>query len=170
MPGQTLDPTPYYATANLFALTSDFEGFANVLVEAMAAGLPVVSVDCRSGPREVLADGEFGRLVRQWARPTEGFFQFMHARGSAALAAVYNADFSQGRSRLLFAVNPTLADVTIAIGESIAGPPAEGWDMLADHDRFYFSDAHGASKPVEAQLWVPALSCGLWVSEGTDTT
>ena len=63
MPGQTLDPTPYYATANLFALTSDFEGFANVLVEAMAAGLPVVSVDCRSGPREVLADGEFGRLV-----------------------------------------------------------------------------------------------------------
>lgn len=63
MPGQALDPTPYYATANLFALTSDFEGFANVLVEAMAAGLPVVSVDCRSGPREVLADGEFGRLV-----------------------------------------------------------------------------------------------------------
>jgi pullulanase len=108
--------------------------------------------------------GEYGRLVRQWTRPSENFFRFVHVRGSPALAAVYNADFSQGAARLLFAVNPTLVDLTIPIGEEIAGSP-EKWDMLADHDRFYFSDAHGASKPVEPQLWMPALSCGVWVSE-----
>jgi pullulanase/glycogen debranching enzyme len=109
--------------------------------------------------------GEIGRLLRHWTRPSEGFFKFVHVRGSPALAAVYNADHSQGRARLLFAINPTMADLTIPIGEEIAGLEAVAWDMLADHDRFYFSDAHGASKPVEPQLWVPALSCGLWVSE-----
>ena len=63
MPGFALDSTPYYASADAFALSSDFEGFANVLVEAMAAGLPIVSTDCRSGPREVLDEGKYGWLV-----------------------------------------------------------------------------------------------------------
>ncbi len=108
--------------------------------------------------------GEFGRLLRHHSRPTEGFFHFVSAPGSPALAAVYNADFSQGPARLLFAINPTNADMTIPLGEGIAGTVPGTWDMLADHDRFYFSDAHGAKRPVEAQLWVPALSCALWVS------
>ena len=63
-------------------------------------------------------------------------------------------------------MNPSLADITIHLGEQIAGTGPTKWDMLADHDRFYFSDAHGASKPVEANLWIPGLTCGLWVSEG----
>ena len=62
-PGFVLDPQPYYATANLFALSSDLEGYPLVLVEALRTGLPVVSTDCRSGPREILADGKYGRLV-----------------------------------------------------------------------------------------------------------
>ncbi len=108
--------------------------------------------------------GEFGRLLRQGQRPSEGFFKFVPATGSSALAVVYNADFSQGPARLLFAVNPTTADLTISIGSELAGAAPHSWDMLADQDRFYFSDAHGAKRPVDAQLWVPALSCGLWVS------
>ena len=109
--------------------------------------------------------GQFGRLLRQWTRPSESFFRFVHARGSPALAAIYNADRSQGSARLLFAINPSLAEITIPIGEEIGGAAPGGWDQLADQERFYFSDAHGAMMPVEPNLWMPPLSCGLWVSD-----
>jgi pullulanase len=108
--------------------------------------------------------GQLGRLLRQWTRPSEGFFKFVYGKGSPGLAVLYNADFSQGSARLLFAVNPTLTDITIPLGDEIAAGTHAPWDQLADHERFYFSDAHGVKMPVEPQLWMPALSCGLWVS------
>jgi glycosyltransferase involved in cell wall biosynthesis len=49
--------------AQVFALTSTEEGFGNVLVEALAAGAAIVATDCPHGPREILRDEEFGRLV-----------------------------------------------------------------------------------------------------------
>ncbi|WP_350594476.1 MULTISPECIES: glycosyltransferase [unclassified Pseudoalteromonas] len=51
------------ANYDLFLMTSSWEGFGNVLVEALENTLPIISTDCPSGPREVLGNGEFGSLV-----------------------------------------------------------------------------------------------------------
>ena len=61
--GYVADPVPWMARASLFVLSSRHEGLGNVLVEALAAGAPVVSTDCPSGPREILEDGKLGQLV-----------------------------------------------------------------------------------------------------------
>lgn len=54
---------PYFQSADVFALSSQWEGFGNVLVEALACGCPVVSTNCPGGPRSILNNGEYGKLV-----------------------------------------------------------------------------------------------------------
>lgn len=63
MPGFAPNPHAYVASADLFVLSSAWEGLPTAIIEALACGVPVVSTDCRSGPREILLDGKLGDLV-----------------------------------------------------------------------------------------------------------
>jgi len=63
LPGAVENPFAWMSRAAMLVLSSQYEGFGNVLVEAMACGTQVVSTDCPSGPSEILAGGTFGRLV-----------------------------------------------------------------------------------------------------------
>lgn len=63
LPGRTDKPWQVLAQAQLFVLTSAYEGFPNVLLEAMALGLPAVAVDCPSGPKALSNNGHDAILV-----------------------------------------------------------------------------------------------------------
>jgi glycosyltransferase involved in cell wall biosynthesis len=93
MPGFVGNPLPFMRRAAAFVLTSRYEGFGNVLVEALGVGTPVVSVDCRFGPAEILEGGRYGRLVAMG--DMAGLAQAL----SPELRAMWPAEVLQGRAR-----------------------------------------------------------------------
>jgi len=84
--GQVPDIEGLYQRCGFFVLSSRNEGFGMVLIEAMAFGKPVVSFDCKAGPRDIVADGENGFLVttgdcRGFAQRMRQLMESEHLRG-----------------------------------------------------------------------------------------
>ena len=63
LPGFVDNPWAYMRRCDVYAMSSGWEGLPTVLIEALASGARIVSTDCPSGPREILAGGRYGRLV-----------------------------------------------------------------------------------------------------------
>jgi pullulanase len=101
-----------------------------------------------------------GQLLRQWSRPSEGFFRCYVRSGHPALVTVYNADGSQGSQRLMLAINPHIDDITMPIGEH-AG---EAWELLADHECFYAQSRPDLALQTLEGVFIPGLGCSLWIS------
>lgn len=62
-PGRTDNLSSYLEQASFFVMTSRFEGLPMVLLEAKSYGLPLVSFDCETGPREIISDGTNGYII-----------------------------------------------------------------------------------------------------------
>jgi glycosyltransferase involved in cell wall biosynthesis len=79
LPGRAGNVGDWYKHASIFAMASLFEGFPNALLEAMAHGLPVISMDCDTGPRDIIVNGVNGLLVRSGDRDAfaQGLRQLM---------------------------------------------------------------------------------------------
>lgn len=57
------NPYPFLAQADLFVLPSKWEGFANVVIESLACGTPIVATDCPGGPADILSKQLFAKIV-----------------------------------------------------------------------------------------------------------
>lgn len=63
LPGFIKNPFPYMRHSAVFVSSSKWEGLSNVIIEAMACGMPIVATDCPHGPAEILENGRWGRMV-----------------------------------------------------------------------------------------------------------
>jgi len=55
---------PYYLKADVFILSSLYEGLPNTLIEAVSLGVPIISSNCKTGPKEILKNGNYGKLFK----------------------------------------------------------------------------------------------------------
>ena len=100
MPGRVNQPRRWVQHAVAFGLASHYEGFGNVLIEALSCGVPVVSTDCPVGPRDILAAGRFGQLVPvgDWQAMALALQRAIEQGPVPADALAHAAGFTESRS------------------------------------------------------------------------
>ncbi|MFC1665516.1 glycosyltransferase family 4 protein [Pseudomonadota bacterium] len=96
-PGRAGNVTDWYKRADIFVLSSRYEGFPNALLEAMAAGCPSVAFDCDTGPRDIIEHESNGLLVpaedvEALAAALRHLMDDPKLRGRLALAAITVSD------------------------------------------------------------------------------
>ena len=113
LPGYQRDPHTFLRAARVFVLSSNFEGFGNVLVEALLEGCPVVSTDCPSGPSEILENGRYGKLVpvKDVARLSEAILDSLASEPDSDMLRQRGREFSleravEGYHRIFFGESP----------------------------------------------------------------
>ena len=113
LPGYQRDPHTFLRAARVFVLSSNFEGFGNVLVEALLEGCPVVSTDCPSGPSEILENGRYGKLVpvNDVARLSEAILDSLASEPDSDMLRQRGREFSleravEGYHRIFFGESP----------------------------------------------------------------
>lgn len=96
LPGFRSNPVTYLNHANCFVLSSNWEGFGNVVVEALGVGVPVVSTDCPSGPSEILAAGKYGTLTApgNWGEMAEAIIATLNSTTDSEALKVRAAEFN----------------------------------------------------------------------------
>lgn len=97
LPGFVSNPYAYMAKADVFVLSSAWEGLPTVLIEALATGTPVVSTNCKSGPDEILEDGKIGNLtpVGNIHDLAQSIYEMLKNPTKAELLLRRSSDFSQ---------------------------------------------------------------------------
>lgn len=81
--GKYRNPYPWIKNAKLFVHSSRFEGLPTVLIEALICGVPVISSDCPTGPKEILLDGKIGKLytIGDYKTLSDEIFMLVKNRG-----------------------------------------------------------------------------------------
>ena len=116
LPGRVANPVAYFASCDVFVLSSRFEGFGNVILEAMYAGLPVVGFDCEYGPSEIIESGVNGFLVESGSITALAAAMSDLAKDEAMRLRIA----SQARERVSDFANATIIAQWISTLESIA--------------------------------------------------
>lgn len=176
------DPLPWMMHAAAAVVTSRYEGFGNVIVEALACGTPVVATDCPHGPAEILRNGTFGRLIPvgdvaalsaamqedlRAAFPVENLRRRAHEFTVAACADRHEALFSRLLSvRTHNVFNLALSGLTAAeVAHRLVNEPASNTQLVVtpnlDHLRLLrrpsFAAAYAQAKLVCADGFPIAL-------------
>lgn len=107
-----------------------------------------------------LRRGSIGRYLRLPRRPEWSYFQFASAPQTSAAGIIYNADYSLGEERLIFAVNPHPKTTTL----KFAGMQPAKLRQIADHERVHPDGLPSAPFLIHGEsIELPPMSCGLWL-------